>query len=153
MRTLTQRGIEKLGRGLTASARIIAWSTTETPAPALVCATEAGHAFRVNEANWRQGGFYVEGSVGLTRLPLNEQLAQPLLAAGLPDGQVAVAAGDPEPCVWVLTKQGTVDRTYTPDAALQAPPAALGTRLVFPIPGKLQVSSTAGQPRSASRGA
>jgi hypothetical protein len=128
-------------------ARIIAWSATATPAPALVCVTEAGHAFRVNEANWQQGGFYVEGSVGLTRLPLNEQLAQPLLAAGLPDGQVAVAAGDPEPRVWVLTKQGTVDRTYTPDAALQAPPAPLGTRLVFPIPGKLQVSTTAGQPQ------
>lgn len=147
--TFTQTNRDELTSAWQAvlGARIIAWSTTETPAPALVCATEAGHAFRVNEANWRQGGFYVEGSVGLTRLPLNEQLMQPLVAAGLPDGQVAVAAGAPEPRVWVLTKQGTVDRTYTPDAPLQAPPAALGTRLVFPIPGKLQVSSTAGQPQ------
>ena len=129
-----------------AGARIIAWSVSESPALTLVCLTEAGHPIRITEAQLQSGGFYVEGSVKIDPLPLNEDLSQPLLAAALADGQLAIAAGDPEPRVWVINKNGQRDRTFNPSAPLQAAPAPLGSRLVFPIAGKLQVSSASGQP-------
>ncbi len=127
-------------------ARIISWSVSESPALTLICLTEAGHPIRITEAQLQSGGFFVEGSVKVDPLPLHEDLGQPLLATPLADGQVAVAAGDPEPKVWVINKNGQRDRTFNASAPLQAAPAPLGSRLIFPIAGKLQVSSTAGQP-------
>jgi outer membrane protein assembly factor BamB len=146
--TFTQTNREEMTSAWQAvlGSRILAWSVSEASPPTLICLTEAGHPFRITDAQLQSAGFYVEGSVKVNPLPLNEDLSRPLLATALGDGQVAVAAGDPEPKVWVINKNGQIDRSFTPGAALQAAPAPLGSRLVFPVAGKLQVSSTAGQP-------
>jgi outer membrane protein assembly factor BamB len=146
--TFTQTNREEMTSAWQAvlGARMIAWSVSDASPPTLVCVTEAGHPFRITDVQLQSTGFYVEGSVKVNPLPLNDDLDRPLLAAALGDGQVAVAAGDPEPKIWVINKNGQTDRSFTPSAPLQAAPAPLGSRLVFPVAGKLQVSSTAGQP-------
>jgi outer membrane protein assembly factor BamB len=123
--------------------RLIACSPADAGGAAIVCATEAGSVFRVTDKQWQAGGFLEQAS---TRLPLNEELKDPLLAIPLTGGQAAVVAGDPEPRLWVINRLGQVERALALEAAPQAPPALLGQRLLLPVKGKLQVARSAGAP-------
>jgi hypothetical protein len=121
-------------------ARLIACSPFENDGT-IVCATAAGSLFRLSEDEWRNAGVVDQAEL----LPLHPELEDPLLATALPQGQVAVAAGDPEPRLWVITRRGQIDRSYMLDSPLQLPPAAFGDRLLLAIPGKIQIARRSGQ--------
>lgn len=121
-------------------ARLIACSPYENDGT-IVCATAAGNLFRLSEDEWRNSGVVDEAEL----LPLHPELEEPLLATALPQGQVAIAAGDPEPRLWVITRRGQIDRSYILDAPLQLPPALFGDRLLLAIPGKIQIARGSGQ--------
>ena len=143
--TFTQTNREELTSDWQAvvGARLLACSVASGENPGLVCVSEAGHAFRVTAREWNAAKFHGDA----VRLPLSEELSQPLLATPFGDGQAVVAQGGDEPKLWVLSRLGQVDRSYTLDAALQAPPVPLESRFVLPVAGKLQVSYGPGQPQ------
>lgn len=143
--TFTQTNREELTSDWQAvvGARLIACGVSAGENPGLVCVSEAGHAFRVTPKEWGSAKFYGDA----VRLPLAEELSQPLLATPFGDGQAVVAQGGDEPKLWVLSRLGQVDRSYTLDAPLQAPPVPLESRFVLPVAGKLQVSYGPGQPQ------
>lgn len=143
--TFTQTNREELTSDWQAvvGARLLACSVASGENPGLVCVSEAGHAFRVTAREWGSAKFYGDA----VRLPLSEELNQPLLATAFGDGQAVVAQGGDEPKLWVLSRLGQVDRSYTLDAPLQAPPVPLESRFVLPVAGKLQVSYGPGQPQ------
>jgi TolA-binding protein/outer membrane protein assembly factor BamB len=123
-------------------AKIIAASTTTGDAPSLVCATEAGELFRVTSKLLDAGGFLSVAE----RLPLNDQLTDPLFATPLPEGQMLVACGLPDPKLWLINRLGQIERSVTLPVPLQTAPAMLGTRVLVAVPGKLQlIQSSSGQ--------
>ncbi|MFO1095746.1 MAG: PQQ-binding-like beta-propeller repeat protein [Planctomycetaceae bacterium] len=122
-------------------ARIITSNLMTGDKPSLVCITEAGHAFRVTPQQWQQGGFFGEA----VRLPLSDELREPIFATAFGQGQVAVAAGGAEPKLWLISRLGQVDAAYPLSASLQAAPAPLGNRFLLPMAGKLELSTSPGQ--------
>lgn len=108
----------------------------------LVCVTEAGHVFRTTPALWGRGGFYGDA----VRLPLSDELREPIRGVSFGDGQLAVAAGGDEPKLWLISRLGQVDATVSLPAALEAAPAPMGTRFLLPTAGRLQLSTLPGQP-------
>lgn len=123
-------------------ARIIARHLLAGDKPSLVCVTEAGHAFRTTPQQWQQGGFFGDA----VRLPLSDELRDPIFAVPFGQGQIAVAAGGDEPKIWLISRLGQVDASYQLEAPLQAPPTPLGSRFLLPVAGKLQLSASPGQP-------
>lgn len=109
----------------------------------LVVATGAGNVFRVQKPQWTVGGVVNDAT---DRLPLHEDLAEPLVAGPLDKGQLAVACGGPEPKLWVINRVGKVDRfvplTYPP----QGPPSLMGGWVLLPTAGRLKLAAvTQGQ--------
>lgn len=123
-------------------ARIIASHLTGGDKPSLLCVTEAGHAFRTLPQNWQQGGFFGEA----VRLPLSDELRDPIHAVPFGQGQIAVTAGGSEPKLWLISRLGQVDAAYPLELPLQTTPAPLGNRFLLPVAGKLQLSASSGQP-------
>ena len=120
-----------------AGAKILAVATFEGEAPALLAVNEGGATFRVTAAELTQPGFHTAAAI---RLPLNDETVLPLLACPLPDTQIAVVCGDPEPRIWVINRLGQIERQGTLPANPQASPVALGKRIVVPLAGKLHVA-------------
>lgn len=116
-------------------ARLIACSTYAGDST-IVCATEAGGLFRLSQDAWQKGGVADEAEL----LPLSPELKDPLLATPLADGQIAIAAGDPEPRVWVITRRAQIDRSYNLDSTLQLAPIPFGDRLLLAMPGRIQIA-------------
>jgi hypothetical protein len=143
--TFTQTNREELTSDWQAvvGARLLACSPAGGDSPGMVCVSEAGHAFRITAREWSSGRFYGEA----VRLPLAEELREPLVAVPFGDGQAAVIQGGDEPKLWVLSRLGQVDRSFELEAPFTAIPAALGSRFVLPVAGKLQVSFGPGQPQ------
>ena len=124
-------------------ARIIAASVVSGENPSVVCVTESGQLFRVTSRILETGGFLSVAE----RLPLNEELVDPLLAAPMGDGQIVVAGGLPEPKLWVINRLGQIERTATLASPLQAAPAIMGKAVLAPVNGRLQLlQSQGGQP-------
>ncbi|MBL8848870.1 MAG: PQQ-binding-like beta-propeller repeat protein [Planctomycetaceae bacterium] len=142
--TFTQTNREELTSDWQAvvGARIITSNLTPGDKPALLCVTEAGHIFRTLPAHWQQGGFFGEA----VRLPLSDELREPIHAVPFGQGQLAVTAGGSEPKLWLISRLGQIDASYPLDAPLQAAPVPLGNRFLLPVAGKLQLSSGSGQP-------
>jgi hypothetical protein len=101
----------------------------------LICLTEEGGVFRLTDMNWTSSGFGPEPS---TRLPLNPELAEPLVATDLGEGQIAVACGDPEPKLWIINVRGEIERSTLLESPLQAAPIRLGNGIVLPMQGRLK---------------
>jgi hypothetical protein len=98
--------------------------------------------FRTSAPDWQQGGFFGDA----VRLPLSDELREPIHAVPFGQGQAAVTAGGDEPKLWLISRLGQVDAAYPLEAPLQAAPAALGNRFLLPVAGKLQLSTSPGQP-------
>ncbi len=137
--TLTQTDRDTLDSEwqVMAGARILAVAAFEGDAPSLLAVNEGGATFRVTAADLTQPGFQTEYAV---LLPVNKETVLPLLACALPDTQIAVVCGDPEPRIWIINRLGQIERQGTLPASPQAPPLALGKRIVVPLAGKLHVA-------------
>jgi len=123
-------------------AKIIGANLVAGDKPSLVCVTEAGHAFRTTPQNWQQGGFFGEA----VRLPLSDELRDPIHVVPFGQGQLAVTAGGDEPKLWLVSRLGQVDASYPLEAPLQTAPAPLGNRFLLPVAGRLLMSTSPGQP-------
>ncbi|MEX0700897.1 MAG: PQQ-binding-like beta-propeller repeat protein [Planctomycetales bacterium] len=118
--------------------RIIGWDVPETAA---VCVTESGHAYVVPEAALDSGGFIVRG----TPLDLPEDLAVPLRAVAVSGGRVAVHCGGDRPRMWLVNRIGQSEmKPLDLPAALETDPAALGSGIVLPLPGRLRLVNVTG---------
>ena len=139
--TLTQRERSTLESDwqVQAGAKIIALATFTGSPPALLAVTEEGTTFRVTAADLVQPGFQSSTPSGLT---VNQETTTPLMACSLPESQIAVVSGDPEPRIWVINRLGQIERQGTLPASPQAAPVPLGKRIVVPIEGKLHVART-----------
>ena len=120
-------------------AKILAVATFEGDTSALLVVNEGGATFRVTASELAQPGFHTETAI---LLPINKETVLPLLAGALPDTQIAVVCGDPEPRIWVINRLGQIERQGSLPANPQAPPVPLGKRIVVPIEGKLHVART-----------
>ncbi|MBX3443606.1 MAG: PQQ-binding-like beta-propeller repeat protein [Planctomyces sp.] len=123
-------------------AEILAASPVSGDSPSVICATESGNLFRITARHLESGGFLSVAE----RLPLNEELADPLLARAIGDGQLMVACGLPDPRLWVVNRVGQIERSLILSQPLQAAPALLGNRILAPVAGALQLlQATNGQ--------
>jgi hypothetical protein len=110
----------------------------------LVCVGETGNVFRMTEADVERGGFILTEA---SKLRVAEDTTEPLRAAVLPDGRIAVACGLPEPQFWVVNTVGQTERRVPLDVPLESDPVALEEGFVLPLPGKLHfVRRTSGPP-------
>lgn len=75
----------------------------------------------------------------VTRLPLPNTLATPLLASSLSPQRIAVTCGGNEPKLWLINTSGQIEVTHSLPAAPQAAPALLGKHVLVPLPGKIIV--------------
>lgn len=123
-------------------ARLIASNVVAGDRPNLVCVTEAGHVFRILPENLQKGGFFGDA----VRLPLSDELREPIHAVPYGQGQIAVTAGGDEPKLWLISRLGQVDAAYPLEAPLQAAPVPLGGRFLLPVAGRLLLSTSPGQP-------
>lgn len=124
-------------------AGLLAWSAADRGHASLILANEAGIVFRTTPARWTNGGLQTTDA---ERLPLNEDLSEPIAATALDKGQLAVAAGGPEPKIWILNSIGKIDRSVPLTAGPQGPLAALSARVLVPLQGRLKLASiTSGQ--------
>ncbi|NOX53808.1 MAG: PQQ-binding-like beta-propeller repeat protein, partial [Planctomycetes bacterium] len=108
-------------------------------ADTLLCLTEEGYLFHVGRNELGRGGFRVRADA---QIQYPEDLAEPVRAVVLPDGQIVVACGAPEPTLWLLNAQGQVRREIPLDEPLEADPIPLGRGLVLPFAGKLGYQGT-----------
>lgn len=124
-------------------ARLLAWSIRDDAGSSMIVANEAGAVFRTTPAQWREGGLQ---TTDVERLPLSEDLDQPIAAVGMDKGQLAVAAGGPEPKLWILNAVGKMDRSLPLTAGPQGPLGFLSGRILVPQAGRLKlVTTTSGQ--------
>ncbi len=124
-------------------ARLLAWSVRDEQGSSMIVANEAGAVFRTTPALWTKGGLQ---TTDVERLPLNEELSEPIAATAIDRGQLAVAAGGPEPKLWILNSVGKLDRALTLTAGPKAPLSFLSGRVLVPQQGRLKLASiTSGQ--------
>lgn len=107
----------------------------------LAAVNEAGHAFRVT-GNQLTAQFATNAP---NRLPLNPDLVDPLMGAEVSGNRIAVACGQPEPRMWIINVAGQFEGSPLLPEPLEAPPSALGDRIVAPLPGRLHVVRLSGQ--------
>jgi hypothetical protein len=121
----------------------VAW--TNDGANSVVTVSESGDLFLVTAGELSQGGFK---KTALADLKLPENLDGPLGAAALKNGRFAVYCGLPQPALWVVNRQGQIERQVKLDEPLEANPVELGAGIVLPLPGRLKLvgSGTGGAP-------
>ncbi|MEZ6068522.1 MAG: PQQ-binding-like beta-propeller repeat protein [Planctomycetaceae bacterium] len=134
--TLTSDTQAILGAG------IIGLNVKDGQGETLVFANEAGAMFRASTANWTGGGVQEEAG---DRLPLHEELAEPLYATAIDKGAVAIAAGGPEPKLFVVNNVGRMDRSFALNAGPVADLGFLADRVLVPVQGKLKLVSVGSQ--------
>jgi TolA-binding protein len=122
---------------------ILAWSLRTGETFNLAVLNEAGHAFRIGPRQLEEGPFLTSET---TRLPLNRDLVDPLLAGAVSNDRIAVACGDPEPRLWIINAAGQIEGSPNLPAPPQAAPASIGDRVVVPLPGRIHVARLSGQP-------
>jgi outer membrane protein assembly factor BamB len=120
-------------------AKLLAWSVNDKTPPSVVVANEGGIAFRTTPDKWTKGGLQTTDA---ERLPLNEDLAEPIGATAMDKGQLAMAVGGPEPKLWVLNSVGKIDRSVPLTGGPTAPMAFMSGRVLVPQQGRLKLVST-----------
>lgn len=120
-------------------AKLLAWTLATGDAPGVIAISEAGNTFRATLPQLGSSGYTIPA---IARLTLSEELTQPLFATALPDGQLAVVSGDPEPKLFIVNRLGQVDRQVPISQSPQLSPVVMGKRIVLPVAGKLQVLRT-----------
>jgi outer membrane protein assembly factor BamB len=121
-------------------AKLLAWSISNRMPQSVIVATEAGMVFRTTPDKWAQGGLQTADA---ERLPLSDDLTEPIAAVAMDKGQLAVAAGGAEPKLWVLNAVGKLDRSVPLTAGPVAPLGFLSGRVLVPMQGRLKLVSTA----------
>ncbi|MFN0050731.1 MAG: PQQ-binding-like beta-propeller repeat protein [Planctomycetales bacterium] len=110
---------------------------------ATVCLTSLGELYQVTAQKLARGGFELQT---LAQLPLPEGVKEPLAAARLADGRIAVASAGTEPRLWIAGNDSN-PREYKLPKPLETHPVLLGPGLLLPLPGGLRLMSrTADQP-------
>ena len=98
--------------------------------------TGDGRIVRLSASAVAGGGFVTDGRT----LPnLADAPADPLRAARLPTGTVAVVAGAPEPRVWEVDGGGRVPLNRTLSDPPQLPPAGLAAGVAVAVPGRVEL--------------
>jgi len=120
-------------------AKLLAWNVATGDSSGVIAVSEAGNTFRATLPQVGASGFSIPA---IARLTLSEELAQPLFATPLPDGQIAVVSGDPEPKLFLVNRLGQVDRQVPLAQAALLAPVVMGKRIVVAVAGKLQVLRT-----------
>ncbi|WP_437191925.1 outer membrane protein assembly factor BamB family protein [Planctomicrobium sp. SH527] len=73
----------------------------------------------------------------VSRLPLPNTLATPLLATTLSPQRIAVTCGGSEPKLWLINSSGQIEATHSLPSAPQTSPALLGKHVLIPLQGKI----------------
>jgi len=102
----------------------------------LVCITETGDVYRVDETDMKAGGFVTEST---TQLPVAEATETPITATLLAEGLMAVSAGNPQPTLWLIDLSGRIVREIVLPQPLEAAPIAIKAGIVLPLPGRLKI--------------
>lgn len=108
----------------------------------LAVVNAAGQAFRIGDRQLAEGKFLTDAP---TRLPLHQDLTTPIFAASLTDGRIGVAAGGPEPRIWLINAAGQIEGSPALPGIPQAPPVSLGKNILVPVEGRIHVVRQAGQ--------
>ncbi len=128
---------------VTMGGRLLAYTADSTGSEAIAI-TEAGDIFRVPAEQILSGGFHITAS---SRLSLPEGLRQPLIAAEVAEGRIAVACGAPQPQLWVVNRLGQAGRGLSLPEDIETAPVLLGERLLLPLSGRLHLlRSGSGEP-------
>ncbi|MCA9079807.1 MAG: PQQ-binding-like beta-propeller repeat protein [Planctomycetaceae bacterium] len=120
--------------------RPLAWNAANGM---LICVNDTGIAFRVGDRQWASGKFATEASA---RLPLHQDLVDPLRATVVSGNRIAVVCGDPEPRAWVINASGQVEASPNLPQAPTAAPVMIGDRIVIPMAGRMHAIRTSSQP-------
>lgn len=126
-----------------AGGEILAWTLRAGETFNLAVVNEAGHAFRIGPRQLEEGPFLTSET---TRLPLNRDLVDPLLARAVSNHRIAVAGSDPEPRLWIINAAGQIEGSPNLPLPPQAAPASIGDRVIVPLPGRIHVARLSGQP-------
>ena len=122
--------------------QILAWTSRTGGTASLAVVNESGHAFRIGERQLAGGNFLSEAS---SRLPLHQDLVDPLLAGAVSQDRIAIACGGPEPRMWLVNAAGQIEGSPLLPNAPVAPPTAIADRVVVPLAGRLHVARLSGQ--------
>lgn len=122
--------------------RILATTARSGDSLNIAAVNEAGQAFRISGRDVESSNFVTDATV---RLPLHADLETPLIGAEISGNRLAVAAGLPEPRLWIINAAGQIEGSPRIPEPLQAAPSRLGDRIVLPLPGRLSVAKLSGQ--------
>lgn len=102
----------------------------------LLCITENGDIFNVNESNLSNTGFRINPTA---QLKIPRELEQEIIVASLDSGKVAAAIDKPSAHIWLLTSTGQMEKEAALPAGLQAPPVEFANGLLLPLPGRIKL--------------
>ncbi len=108
----------------------------------VLCLTEGGDLFFVDQRLLEQGGFKFRADA---QLQLPESLQDPLRATQFADGRLAAYCGAPEPFLWTVTTQGQIEQKVPLEEPLEAAPILIGGNIVLPLPGRLRMIQRSGR--------
>ena len=127
-----QPSMTSLWRVVTGPRILVALTSGESGS---VCLSEEGDLFHISAQELTDGGFRTRAD---GRLQVPDNLAQPLRAAMLEDGQIAVDCGTPTPKLWLLNPQGQVKHEIPVEEPLQIAPVLLAGGVVLPYSQRLE---------------
>ncbi|MCA8995518.1 MAG: PQQ-binding-like beta-propeller repeat protein [Planctomycetaceae bacterium] len=122
--------------------RLLAAVSREGGSLSMAAVNEAGHAFRIGDRQLAEGPFLTDAP---TRLPLHPDLTEPLVAGAVSNDRIAVAAGGPEPRLWLINAAGQIEGSPLIPAVPQAAPESMGKHVLLPVEGRIHVIRQSGQ--------
>jgi outer membrane protein assembly factor BamB len=108
---------------------------------ATIAVTAAGDLFRVSPETVDRGGFELQPAHSLA---VPEGLTEPLQAAPLADGRLAVYCGGLSPRLWLVSGDGSAPQEIPTGDPLQSGPVSLADGLLLPLAGRLRIMPRAG---------
>lgn len=122
----------------TLGSQLLAWTAGRNGG--LVAASETGTVFTLSTSRLKQGGFEMRSAVAL-EVPTD--VVDPLGAARLSDGRLAVWCQGPTPRLWLINTLGQLESAVPLEDPVIAPPIALKQGLVLPQRGRLKWHTSA----------
>lgn len=123
--------------GVTLGSQVLGWGGTDD---VLLAANEDGRVFRISAVQAESLGnatsFVTQPVLSLR---LSDDVLTPVVGAGMPTGQLVVAAGGGDPRCWVITAAGQTQQEMKLTEPPEASPAGIADGAVLPMPqGRLQ---------------
>jgi len=103
---------------------------------------ESGQTWRVGDRQLAEGPFLTTAAA---RLPLHQDLVDPLEAAEVVGNRLAVVCSDPEPRMWIINAAGQIEGSPLLPTTPSAAPTSIGKLVVAPLKGRLHVPRLSGQ--------